>query len=348
MTDKYIHETNRDTKTARATQNPCGEVVAGRPWDSPNCSNGRGIAQFCRSLAGCVQKRRTTSTEKQAASLKTLQAIRQAVIKASKTSFERPESKWLQDRIVDAAKDCTGNKKTFWPIVSTLRCLVCSLSYWLELSEAGKEGQRTRRTSNSLLEKEGLAAYKKKPVEPAELSFWSMKVVLCLLRQFGGPGRQKDKHLFNIAGAEEVGSRPFLLLASLHSAIDWVCIFLSRTTISGWMILRHLFRCCWNIFPKVLFWFSTVRWFIAGQKEDCVRDFPDVLILNGSLLMPRSLIRSSRSGITASTVTLPTTFLTMYLHLRELYVSLLSIFVHKNLCYVHFSKKPDLKYDTFH
>jgi hypothetical protein len=29
-------------------------------------------------------------------------------------------------------------------------------------------------------------------------------------------------------------------------------------------------------------------------------------------------------------------------------VSLLSIFVHKNLCYIRSSKKPGLKYDSFH
>lgn len=348
MADNSIHETNRNAKTARATQNPCSEAPAQRSRYSPNSSNRRGIAQLCRSLAGCVQKRRTKSIGKQTAAFKTLQAIRQAIVKASKTSLKRPESKWLQDRIVDATKDCTGNKKTFWPIVSNFRCLVCSLSHWLELSEARKEGQRTRRASNSLLAKEGLAPYKKKPVEPAEPPYWSMKAVLCLPRQFAALGRQKARHLFNIVGAEEAASRSFLLSASLHNDIDWVCISLSRTTISDWMILKHLFRCCWNIFQKVLFWFSTVRWFIAGQKEDCVSGFPSVLILNGSLLMPLNLIRSSRSGITANTATLPTIFLTMYLHLKKQYVSLSNIFVHKKHYYVRSSKKLDLKYDSFH
>lgn len=348
MTDKYIHETNRNPKTARATQNPGSETIARRSWDSPNSSNGRSIAQFCCSLAGCIQKRRTKSIGKQAATFKTLQAIRQAVVKASKTSFKRPESKWLQDRIVDASEDCTADKKTVWPIISTFRCLVCSFSYGLELSEAGKKGQRTRRAGHNRLAKEGLAPYKKKPVEQAELLYWSMKAVLCSNRLFAALGHQKGKHLFNIAGAEEVASRSFLLLASLHNAIDWVCISLSKTTTSGWMILKHLFRCFWNTFPKVLSWFSTARWSTVGQKEDCARGFPCVSILNGSRLMPLNLIRSSWSGITASTASLPTIFLKMYLHLKKLYVSLLTIYVHKNLCYVRSSKKLDLKYDSFH
>lgn len=348
MTDKYIHETNRNTKTARATQNPGSKTVTRRPWDSRNCSNGRVITQFCSSLAGCVQKRWTKSIGKQTAAFKALQAIRQAVVKASKTSFKRPESKWLQDRIVDTGQDRTANKKTFWPIVSTFRSLVCSFSHGLELSEAGKEGQRTRRAGNSLLAKEGLATYKKKPVEPAGLPYWSMKAVLCLPQLFAVPGHQKAKHLFNIAGAKEAACRPFLLLASLHNVIDWVCIFLSRTATSGWMILKHLYRCSWNTFRKALSWFLTVRWFIAGQKEDCVRDFPDVSILNGFQLMLQSLIRSSRSGTTASTATLPTIFLMMYSPLKRLYVNLSNIFVHRNPCYVRSSKKPGLKYDSFH
>jgi len=339
MADNNIHETNRNTKTARATQNPRSEALAGWSRYSRNCSNGRSIPKLCRTLEGCIQKGWQTGSEKQTASVKAMQAIRQAVVKASKTSFKRSKSKWLQNRFVDAAKDRTDNKKTFWPIVSTFRSLVCSLSYWLELSEARKEGQRTRRASNSLLAKEGLAPYKKKPVEPAELPYWSMKAVLCLPRPFAAPGHQKAKHLFNIVGAKEAVSRPFLLSASLHNAINWVCISLSRTPTSGWMILKHLFRCCWNIFPKVLSWFSTVRWFIAGQKEDCVSGFPGVLISNGSRLMPLSLIRSSRSGITASTVSLPTTFLMMYWHLKKPYVNLSNIFVHKKLYYVRSSKK---------
>jgi len=348
MTDKYIHETNRNTKTARATQNPGREAPARRSRYSTNSSNRRGIAQLCRSLARCVQKRRTRSIGKQAAAFKTLQVIWQAVVKASKTSSKRPESKWLQDRIVDAAKDCAGNKKTFWPIVSTFRCLVYSLSHWLELSEAGKKGQRTRRASNNLLAKEGLAPYKKKPLEPVEPPYWLMKAVLCLPRQFAVPGHQKAKHLFNIVGAKEAVSRPFLLSASLHNAIDWVCISLSRTAISGWMILKHLFRCCWNTFPKVLSWFSTARWFIAGRREDCVRGLPGVSTSNGSQLMPLNLIRSSRSGITANTASLPTIFLTMYLHLKKQCLILSNIFVHKNLYYVRSSKKPDWIYDSFH
>jgi len=348
MTDINIHETDRNTKTARASQNPCSEALAGRSRYSPNCSNRRGIAQFCRSLVGCLPKRRATSTEKQAASLKAMQIVPRATLKASKASLKRPKSKWLQNRLVDTAKDSAANKKAFWPILSPFRSLVCSLSYWLELSEARKKGQRTRRASNSRLAKEGLALYKKKPVESAEPSYWSMKAVLCLPRPFAAPGHQKARHLFNIVGPEEAAYRPFLLSASLRNAIDWACISLSRTTTSGWMILKNLFRCCWNIFPKVLSWFSTVRWFIAGQKEDCVKGFPGVLILNGSRLMPLNLIRSSRSGITVSTASLPTTFLMTYWHLKKPYVNLSTIFAHKNLCCVRFSKKPDLKYDSFH
>ena len=60
--------------------------------------------------------------------------------------------------------------------------------------------------------------------------------------------------------------------------------------------------------------------------------------------MHLNLIRSNRSGITASTASLLTIFLMMYSHLRGQYVILLSISVHRNLCYVRSSKKPGLSF----
>lgn len=341
MTDNNIHETNRNTKTARAAQNPGGEAVARRPRDSRNCSNGRGIAQFCSSLEGCIQKRRTTSTEKQATSIKAMQTVQKAALKASKASLERPQSKRLQDRLVDTAKNRATDTKGFWPIVSTFRGLVCSFSYGLELPKTRKKGKRTRRAGHRSVAKEGLASYKKKPVEPAEPSYWSMKAVLCFSQPFAALGRQKARRPFTIAGTEGTDFRQFLLSAFLPSAGDWACTFPFRTATSGWMILRHLYRCFWNTFREALSWFSTAGRFTVGQKEDCVRGFRSVSILNGFQLMPLNLIRSNRSGITASTVTLPTISLMTYLHLRKQYVSLSTIFIHKNFCYVRSSKKLD-------
>jgi len=322
MADNNIHETDRNTKTARAAQNPGREATAQRSWYSPNSSNRRCIPKLCSSLAGCVQKRRTKSTGKQTASIKALRVIRQAFVKASKTSLKGPKSKWLQNRLVDATAYRKVDTQTFRYKLPYRTRLADSSENGLELSEAREAGKRTRRAGHSRLAKEGLAPYKKKPIEPAEPLYWSMKAVLCLPRQFAAPGHQRDKHLFNIVGAKEAVSRPFLLLASLHNAIGWVCISLSRTAISGWMILKHLFRCCWNIFQKVLFWFLTARWFIAGQKEDCVTGLPGVLTLSGSPLMPLNLIRSSRSGITASTASLPIIFLTTYWNLKRPFLSL--------------------------
>lgn len=348
MADNIIHETNRYTKTARATQNPCDKDSARWSRYSRNCSNGRGIPKLCRSLEGYVQKRRTKSVGKQAASFEALQAIQQTAVKTSKTSLKRPKSKRLQNRLMDTAKDRTDNKKAFWPILSTFRGLVCSLSDGLELPETRKESQRTRRASHCQLAKEGLASYKKKLVEAAELPYWLMKAALCCNLLSGEHGHLRDKRPFNIAGIEEIASRPFLLSACRLNAINWACTFLFKTAISGWTILKRLYRCCWNIFQKVLSWFSTDGWFIAGQKEDCVRGLPNVSMSNGFQLMLPILILSSRSGITASTANLPIIFLMMYWHLRRPYVSLSNIFVHKNLCYVRFLEELDLKYDSFH
>jgi len=56
MTDNNIHQADRNTKTARATQVPCGKAAPGRPRNPRNGSNGRGIPKLCSSLDGCIQK----------------------------------------------------------------------------------------------------------------------------------------------------------------------------------------------------------------------------------------------------------------------------------------------------
>ena len=341
MADNIIHETNRYTKTARTSQNPCSKTASGRPWDSRNCSNGRSIPKFCSSMEGCVQKRRTTSSGKQTASVKTLQTIRQAIVKARKDSLKGPKSKWLQNRAMDTTTYSKVNTETFWHKLPYCTRLANPAKAGLELPETREASQRTQRAGHRILAKKGLASYKKKHVEPEKQLYWSMKAVLCLPQPLDAPGRLKDKHPFNIAGTEEIDSRSFLRSAFRRCFTDSACIFLSRTVISRWMILKHLYRCCLYIFQRVLSWCSTVGWFTAGQKEDCVRGSQNVLTLNGCLLMPLILIRSSRSGITASTVNLPTIFLMMYWYLKKPYFNLLSILVHKRFYYVHSSKKPD-------
>lgn len=348
MADNILHETNRNTKTARAAKNPCSETASGRPRNSPNGSNGRGIPKLCSSLKGCVQKRRTKSIGKQTASIKAVQAIQQTVVKVSKASLKRPKSKWLQNRLVDTTAYCKADTQAFRYKLPYRTRLATSAEDGLELSEAREASKRTQRAGHSQLAKEGLASYKKKPIEPAELLYWPMKAVLCLPQPCDALGHQKARHPFTIAGTEGTAFRRFLQSVFRRCVTGSVCISLFRTAISRWMILKRLYRCCWNIFQRVLFWFSTVGWFIAGQKEDCVRGLPNVSILNGSLLMPLILIRSSRSGITANTASLLITSLTTYWHLKKPYVNLSSIFVHKKLCYIRSSKKLDLKYDSFH
>ena len=250
MADNIIHETNRYTKTTRATQDPGSEIVAGRPRGSRNCSNGRGIPKLCSSLEGCVQQRWTTSTGKQAASIKAMQAIRKAAFEASKASFKRPQSKWLQNRLVDPTAYGKVDTETFRCKLPYRTRLATSAKDGLEFPEAREAGQRTQRAGHSRLAKERLAWYKKKHVEPAEPLYWPMKAVLCLPQPFDAPGHLKDKHPFNIAGTEETDSRQFLRSVYRRCVTDLVCISLYSTAISGWMILKHLSRCCWNIFQR--------------------------------------------------------------------------------------------------
>lgn len=163
MADNILHETNRNTKTARTAQNPCSETASGRPRSSRNCSNGRGIPQLCNSLEECVQKRRTKSIGKQTASIKAVQAIRQTSVKASKASVKRPKSKWLQNRLVDTTAYCKADTQAFWYRLPYRTCLATSAEDGLELSKAREASKRTQRAGHSQLAKEGLASYKKSP-----------------------------------------------------------------------------------------------------------------------------------------------------------------------------------------
>jgi hypothetical protein len=347
MNDNNIHETNRNPKTARATSQASLGATERWPRNPRSCSNRRGIAQFCRTLERCLQKRWPKGTGQQAAAITPLQTFQKAVPKASETSFKGPKSQRLQNRLMDAKEDRCGNPKTLWCGLSALRCLVCAESTGLELPKARTQGQRTQRTSHRSMAKATLAAYKKKPEEKVEPSYWLMRAVLCFSQPFAVPGHRRAKHLFNTAGTVGTDTRPYPRSVFLQSAIDWGFILPYNIVTSAWTILRRLYRSFWNTFPKALSWFLIAGWCIAGQKEDFVRDFPDALMLNGSRPMLLNLIQSNRYGTTPSTATLPTTFPRMYLFLRELCVSLSIIRVHKNPCYAHFSKNLDLKYDSF-
>ena len=348
MADNIIYETNRNTKTARTAQNPCSEVIAGWLRDSRNCSNDRSIPKLCGSVEGCLQKRRSKSTGKQTTSVKAMQAVRQTTFKASKASFKRPKSKWLQNRLVDFAAYRKIDTQTFWYKLPFLARLATPAKDRLELPETREARQRTQRAGNSQLAKEGLASYKKKHIKPAEPLYWSMKAVSCCNLQFGVLGHLRDKLPFNIAGIEETDSRQFLRSVSLRCITDLVCISLFRTAISAWMILKCLYRCCWNIFRRVLSLFSTAGWFTVGRKGDCVRGLPNVLTLNGFRHMLLSLIRSSRYGITASTANWPIIFPMTYWHLKKPFLNLSTTFIQKNTCYAHSSKRPGSVYNLFH
>src|SRR4030042_2057650 len=224
MADNIIHETNRHTKTARTAQNLCGETSSGRPRNSRNCSNDRGSPKVCNALEGCLQKRRAKSTGKQTASIKTMQAIRQTTVKTSKASFERPKSKWLQNRLVDTTAYRKADTQTFRYKLPYRTCLATSAKAGLELPETREAGQRTQRAGHRILAKKGLASYKKKPVERLKLPYWSMKAVLCLSQPFDALGRQKARHPFTIAGTEETDSRPFLRSVFRRCVTDLVCI----------------------------------------------------------------------------------------------------------------------------
>lgn len=348
MTDNLIHETNRNTKTARATQETGCTTAKQQPWNPRNCSTSRCIPQFGRTLERCLQKRRPRSASQQTSTLPAMQTDRQTIAKAPRHTLKRRHSQWLQNRVVDAKEDSPDNSGKFWYRLSTVRCLVYSFSYGLQLPKAGTSCQRTQRAGHRNLEKETLALYKKRPKEVVKPSFCWMKVALCSSLWCVEPGPQEAKRPCFTTGKVTTSSRPLALSVFLPYVINWVCILISRIRISALTILCFLSVNFLFIFQRVLLRFWIAGLCIAGAQNVCKDDLPGESSLNGCRLMHRSLIRLSRSGITASIVTLPIIFRMTYMSLRKLFVLPSTICVHKNLCYVLSLRKLILKYDSFH
>ncbi len=332
MADNTIHETNRNTKTARATQERGCTTAKQRPWNPRNRSTSRGITQLGRTLERCLQKRRPRSLNQQITTLPTLQADRQTTAKTPKHTLKRRQSQWLQNRVVDPKENSPDNSQEFRCRLSTIRYLVPSFSSALQLPKAGTACQRTQRAGHRNLAKGTLALYKKTHEKAVEPSFCWMKAALCSSLWYVEPGPPEAKRHCFTTEKVTTSSQPLALSVFLPYVIDWVCISVSRIQTSALMILCFLSRNFLFIFRRVLFWFWIAGWCIAGAQNVCREDLPRASSLNGCRLMHRSLIRLNRSGITASITTLLIIFRMTYMSFRKLFVLPSSICVHENLC----------------
>jgi len=348
MADNTIHETNRNTKTARATKETGCTIAEQRPGNPRNRSTSRRIPQLGGTLERCLQKRRTGSISQQTTTLPTMPADRQTTAKTPKHTLKRRHSQWLQNRVVDTKKNSSDNSEEFWCRLSTIRCLVHSFSSALQLPKAGTACQRTQRAGHRNLAKGALALYKKTHEKVVEPSFCWMKAALCSSLWFVEPGLQEAKRPCFTTGKVTTSSRPSALSVFLPYVINWVCILTSRIQTSVLTILCFLSGKFLFIFQRVLFWFWIAGLFIAGAQNVCKDDLPGASSWNGCRLMHRSLIQLSRSGITASMATFPIIFRMMYMSSRSLFVLPSTICVRKNLCYVLSLRKLNLIYDSFH
>jgi len=348
MADNTIHETNRNTKTARATQETSCTIAKRRPWNPRNRSTSRRITQLGRTLERCLQKRRPRSVNQQTTTLPTMPSDRQTTAKTPKHTLKRRQSQRLQNRVVDAKENSSDNSEELRCRLSTIRCLVHSFSSALQLPKAGTACQRTQRAGHRNLAKGTLALYKKTPEKAVEPSFCWMKAALCSSLWCVEPGPQEAKRHCFTTGKVTTSSRPSALSVFRRFVINWVCILTSRIRTSALTILCFLSGNSLFIFQRVLFWFWTAGLCIAGAQYVCKEDLPGESGLNGCRLMRRSLIRWSRFGITASIATLPIIFRKMYMSLRKLFVLPSTICVHKNLYYVLSLRKPNSIYDLFH
>ena len=119
------------------------------------------------------------------------------------------------------------------------------------------------------------------------------------------------------------------------------------TTILSLMILRPLWQNCCRIFREGLSWSWIAGWYTAAAPKDC-RDDSAALMWNDCRLMPRILIRSSRSGTAANIQTWPIIFPKILVNLKRKFVNPSVICVPNNHYYDPFLKRLNLNYDAFH
>ena len=117
----------------------------------------------------------------------------------------------------------------------------------LELPETRAASPGARRGGHREVEDGTLAPYKKTPAEPAERSYFSMKVASCSNRWSDALGHREARRRFCASGTVAIDCRPSVRSRLLRTAGAMACIGLSTPTISGAEKSSTSFRDCGDI-----------------------------------------------------------------------------------------------------
>ena len=130
MADNNIHETNRNTKTARATQETGHTTAKQWSWNPRNCSTSRLICQLCRPLERCLQKIRPRALDSKPPphrpcrlSEKQLAKLQKLLLKGARANGYKTEL-WTLKRIAQIIRKHFGvhyQLSGIWYILSRLK-----------------------------------------------------------------------------------------------------------------------------------------------------------------------------------------------------------------------------------
>ena len=173
-----MYETKRNSKRTSATSRASDSSAEQRRWNPRGCPNSRLFWQFGGSMARCPRKRRGQSPRTQADTRSAEETFGQETAKVGSSAKQRPESFRLQNELVDVGTHCSGDSQEVSGLLPSFASLANPEADGIQLPKARTQSSRTRRTSNSLLAKEGFAAYKKKPTGQLKPLYLSMKAAL--------------------------------------------------------------------------------------------------------------------------------------------------------------------------
>ena len=180
-----------------------------------------------------LEKGRIGGFEIQASSRSKAQDESTAKEVIGETSPGRLRKGGLSNRTLDMWSSERVDTRPVWDKLPSRSCMESTSLARLELPEAGKTRQGKRRKSDYFLAEEGMAAYKKKPVNSATASYLSMKAGLCCILPAYGRGHLEGKHQFNTLGT---GTTDFLsfLRSLLHREEEGlICISESKRATSN-------------------------------------------------------------------------------------------------------------------
>jgi len=296
-----MHETKWKPETAgKATSasHPAAEKEEESAGSIPEIGMFR---EFSLPLVERISEERLQSLETETGVRETAQIKPTAETGIDTDTTERGDELRIYDRPLDSTPGDGGNRETLWHILSYEPPMAIPDRTWLELSEAGKEGDRAGRSGDCVLEKHHVAEYKKKPENSKPIWCSSTKVDSCSFLTCSEHGHRGERLLS--CGVPTNGIRFRLSRLSVSPRTENESLFMpvfTPTKTSNRLRLLNFSSTCSNN--------CVVPWYCSGtavprikepQSENLSASIHGCLV-TASLAMPRNSIPMNSSGIPLS------------------------------------------------